>query len=101
LGYHIRKKLCNFKYNEDRSLSDAAAIKTKINGLHALFSNQTIMEDVMETVEEGEKDVVKLVGRRYLSIIHSTRAQENKAVESNLPNIEENRTDIFTIQRLK
>ena len=44
------------KQDEGGNLSDAETIKAKIEGLHALFSNQTMMEDVTETIPEGDKD---------------------------------------------
>jgi hypothetical protein len=76
-------------------------ITERITGLHALFSCQTIIEDVTETVTEGNKNIEKVTGRRYLSIIYSARPEENKIVSETYPEIGiENRTDIFTIENL-
>lgn len=76
-------------------------IKERITGLHAIFSTQTIVEDVTEAVAEGSKNIEKVTGRRYLSLIYSLRPEENKIVSETYPNIgPENRTDIFTIENL-
>ena len=50
---------------------------------------------------EGNKNIEKVTGRRYLSIIYSARPEENKIVSETYPEIGiENRTDIFTIENL-
>ena len=80
--------------------SDLEEMKAKVTGLHAMFSSQTIVEEITETIPEGDKDVVKVKGRRYLAKIYSVRPKENKMVEVILPKISENKTDIFTIKRV-
>lgn len=101
LKYHLRLKLHNMldgiaKENDGNA---PTKIKERIKGLHALFSNQTIVEEVIDYIPDKGKTIEKVTGRRYLSIINSWRPKENKMVEAILPIVPENRTDIFTIKK--
>src|ERR1044071_5740491 len=77
--------------------SSLEVMKDRIKGLQALFSSQTIVEDVTKVIPKGDKDELKVTGRRVLSVIYSLNPKDNKVVKSTRL-IFPNKTDIYTIK---